>query len=202
MTTIVALTRHGQTDWNSVGKFQGSSDIPLNETGLEQASLAVPFLRSFIEERGTSWDMLRYSPLQRAAETGRIIADALDIEDRQPMPALVERDWGGAEGRTKPEINERYPQLVGLPQRQARDAIPGVEPRRLVIDRGMFALTALTELYPNNHIIATTHGSILRYTVEHILGGTLGVVPNLGVVVLELRLENGRRFANLLDKSF
>ena len=71
---IAAFIRHGQTDWNREGLLQGSSDIPLNDTGRAQARDALMTLRSM------PWDVVVSSPLRRARETAQIIADALGLE--------------------------------------------------------------------------------------------------------------------------
>ncbi|NQD89088.1 histidine phosphatase family protein, partial [Paenarthrobacter sp. CM16] len=66
--TTFALVRHGQTDWNAERRLQGSTDIPLNDVGREQAREAVAFLSD------QQWDTVVASPLSRAAETAEIIA--------------------------------------------------------------------------------------------------------------------------------
>lgn len=200
--TIVALVRHGQTDWNATGKFQGSSDIPLNELGREQAQIAVPFLREFAEKTNKDWDTLRFSPLQRARETGYIIADALGIEDRRVLPSMVERDWGWAEGHTLEEINAANPVLAGLPQRQAREGILGAEPRLQVINRGVYALRSMATIAPDSNIVVATHGSVLRYTVEHLIAESLGEVPNLGAVVLKVEIRDGVMCTERITQNF
>lgn len=90
MTPIarLALIRHGHTEWNRMGKIQGRSDIALDESA--RAELAVQMLPS-------PWDRaeLWSSPLMRADETARLIAD------RAPRhaDALIEMNWGDWEGQ-------------------------------------------------------------------------------------------------------
>ena len=67
MKTTVILIRHGETDWNVVRRFQGLSDIPLNDTGRQQAGFAKNGLD------GKIIDAIYTSPLQRAVETAEII---------------------------------------------------------------------------------------------------------------------------------
>ena len=71
---MFAFIRHGQTDWNRDDRLQGSSDIPLNETGREQAHEAAGLLRD------GGWEVIVSSPLMRARDTAQIIADDLNIE--------------------------------------------------------------------------------------------------------------------------
>ncbi len=83
--------RHGQTDWNAQDLCQGRTDIPLNETGLQQARLAASLLR------GTGIASIIASPLQRARITAEIAADQLGL----PVTlddCLMEVSFGAVEG--------------------------------------------------------------------------------------------------------
>jgi probable phosphoglycerate mutase len=87
MTLRLALLRHGHTDWNRAGRIQGRSDIPLDaEARTELAGYALP----------APWDTadLWSSPLQRAAETARLVSGRAP----QTAPALTEMNWGSWEG--------------------------------------------------------------------------------------------------------
>ena len=69
----VTFVRHGQTDWNKVGKQQGRMDIPLNATGIEQAHQTAELLKS------EPFDRVYSSPLTRARQTAEIICENRDI---------------------------------------------------------------------------------------------------------------------------
>lgn len=84
----LALLRHGHTAWNRVGRIQGRSDIPLDDTA--RADLARQSLPADWQE-AEIWS----SPLQRAAETARLITGQVPRTD----PALIEMNWGQWEGR-------------------------------------------------------------------------------------------------------
>ena len=71
--TTICLVRHGQTDWNALGKLQGQTDIPLNELGKIQARQCGEFLS---EE---DWDVIISSPLKRARETAEIISNYIEV---------------------------------------------------------------------------------------------------------------------------
>ena len=86
------LIRHGQTDWNSQDKLQGSSDVPLNDTGRGQALEAARVLA------GAEWSAIVSSPLMRARETAQIIAAELGIELGDDGSRLV-ADAPGQEAR-------------------------------------------------------------------------------------------------------
>ena len=199
--TTIALGLHGQTAWNAEGKFQGSSDIELNQRGREQAHEAADWLLANYADLG--WDAVRYSPLRRAAETGRIIAERLSIETTMALPALVERDWGVGEGLNTQEIFERWPE-VETPENihLGRNLIPGVEPFDLMVARGRYALETMTIQYPGGKVIATAHGTIIRFTLRAVLEEQLGYVPNVGVVVLRCWPDAAGLRVELADTSF
>jgi uncharacterized phosphatase len=101
-----AFIRHGQTEWNRQLRLQGSSDIPLNDTGREQAREAV------IALAGTHWTAVVSSPLSRARETAQIIADGLGITLGPSYDELVERHYGDGEGATAEDIEARWPDHI------------------------------------------------------------------------------------------
>ncbi|RFB04176.1 histidine phosphatase family protein [Parvularcula marina] len=124
----VWFSRHGQTDWNKAGRFQGHSDIPLNETGRQQAARNGRALR----ERIKNLDELVFvtSPLVRAAETLEIIRDKLGLPRRRygVDDRLIEIDLGDWNGKTVDEINAEDP---GVWERRQKDKwaykVPGGE---------------------------------------------------------------------------
>ncbi|MDC7682098.1 histidine phosphatase family protein [Asticcacaulis sp. BYS171W] len=91
------VLRHGQTDWNAQMRLQGSTDIPLNETGRDQARMAAFFLA----DQGIT--QILASPLVRAHETATIVAETLNV----PVVTdarLTERHFGLFEGLTIDEV--------------------------------------------------------------------------------------------------
>lgn len=91
--TLLALIRHGHTDWNRQGRIQGRSDIPLDDEARKHlAQLHLP----------SEWERanLVSSPLARAVETAELIAGRTPVE----VPALVEMDWGRWEGQRGVEL--------------------------------------------------------------------------------------------------
>ena len=85
----ITFVRHGQTEWNSLGKQQGKEDIPLNSRGIEQAKQTAQLLAD------RQFDRVYCSPLQRAKQTAQIICENRQI----PIfyePRIAERDMGSA----------------------------------------------------------------------------------------------------------
>src|SRR5436309_8138951 len=101
MTSRVLLVRHGQSEWNAVGRWQGQADPPLTDLGRQQARAAAHSLGSL--------DAVFASDLQRATETAVIVAAQLGIGPVVLDPDLRERDAGEWSGLTRDEIHERYP---------------------------------------------------------------------------------------------
>ena len=102
MKTTVILIRHGETEWNVRHRFQGLSDIPLNETGKQQAGFARNGLLDF------KLDAIYTSPLRRAVETAEIIRGEREIPV-YPEDGLKEMGVGEWEGLLVSEIDEKYP---------------------------------------------------------------------------------------------
>lgn len=165
---IVAFIRHGQTDWNREGLLQGSSDIPLNETGREQARDALMTLRS------RPWDVVVSSPLARARETAAIIADGLGVELGAAYDGLVERDYGDLEGTPSADAIDRWP---------SRD-YPGAETLDSVASRGVAALAAIAADLPGRAVLVVCHGTIIRYTLARIAGRPVPGIDNGSVSML------------------
>lgn len=97
------LVRHGETDWNRAGKFQGQIDVPLNETGRQQASLAAEFLKTVHIDFGFT------SPMLRPKETAEIILTAHPDLTLQEDADLREIGHGLWEGKFEAEIEAEYP---------------------------------------------------------------------------------------------
>jgi len=155
--TSLYLVRHGETDWNAQRRIQGSTDIPLNATGRMQAQTTGALLAR------RSWDGIYASPLSRAMETASIIAAAVGLDEPQTIPAIVERNYGEAEGMNWEEIDRLFP---------GDTPVPGRETHTEVAARAVPALMALAVSRPGDALIVVTHGGVIRSLV-----GT--VAPNV-----------------------
>ncbi|WP_394769407.1 histidine phosphatase family protein [Lacisediminihabitans sp.] len=178
-----AFIRHGQTDWNLQLRLQGSSDIPLNDTGRQQARDAVAVLS------GTRWDCVVSSPLRRARETAQIIADGLGITLGPSYPELVERDYGHGEGATEEDIEARWPN---------RD-YPGLESLDSVVARGLAALNRIADDYGDANVVIVCHGTIIRYTLSALAGRKLDQINNGSTATFD-RIGEGWRVHTVNDE--
>ena len=161
------LWRHGQTNWNVEHRFQGQTDIPLDETGVAQAEYTAKRLVTLRP------DAIFASDLSRAQQT----AAALSVLAGLPVTLdkdLRERFGGEWEGLSDEEIRERYP------AERATWNPPNGEPTALVADRvaGAFARIAET-LGDGGLAVVVSHGAALRLGMERTLG-----LPAQGVSVL------------------
>ena len=103
MTEII-LVRHGQTDWNLTEIFRGRIDIPLNETGIEQAALLSEYLSNI------KMDVIYSSPLKRALKTAEMIAQKHKLKVNI-SPGLIDFDYGGWQGLSHQEVIDNYEEL-------------------------------------------------------------------------------------------
>ena len=165
----LALIRHGQTDWNRDMRLQGASDIPLNDTGREQARQAVELLAT------SEWDAIVSSPLSRARETAQIIADGLGIKLGPAYDQLIERDYGDGEGVTEEEIAKRWP----------NKDYPGLESVESVGDRGTKALEQIAEDFGDARVIVVAHGTLIRVTLDRLSGLTFPSISNAAISTVE-----------------
>jgi len=163
--TLITLIRHGETDWNLEGRIQGSTDIPLNDTGRTQARAAAA---GFAGER---FDHVYASPLGRARKTAEIIARGLSLPAPLVTVGMREREFGAAEGLLREQYRERFG--------AHRDDVPGAETIRELTERALASLeridlAARRRSAPRvESILVCTHGGVIRALLEHVSGGSL-----------------------------
>ncbi len=163
--TLLTLIRHGQTDWNLHRRIQGSSDIPLNATGEEQARAAAALLA--VDEHHAVYA----SPLLRAHRTAEIIAEELALTPPVRVPGLQERSYGEAEGMQDTEYLARFGHWHA--------DVPGAELREAVRDRAIAALERIAiaarhrSAPASESLVVVTHGGVIRALLDHASGGTL-----------------------------
>ena len=115
------VVRHGESEWNALGRWQGQANPKLSARGEEQARLAAESLRPFGVDRVVSSD------LDRASRTARIISGILGIGGPILDPGFREIDVGQWSGLTRPEIELRWPQLLTAWSDGRLESTPGGE---------------------------------------------------------------------------
>lgn len=165
---IIALVRHGETDWNRQRRWQGRLGVGLNELGRRQAAAAVPLLTD------VGWSWMVSSPLDRTRQTARIIADSLPEMPISDDDEVVERAYGAAEGMLASEAARRWPD----------GAFPGMEPDAELGARGAQALRRIAGEHTGNGIVVT-HGSFIRCTISRLCGVDAPRILNGSVSLLQ-----------------
>jgi broad specificity phosphatase PhoE len=152
--TTILLARHGETDWNREGRFQGHADPPLNDTGRAQAA------RLAAELADVELAAVYSSPLRRALETAEVVATAHDLTPI-PLDPLREVDVGSWQGLTRPEIETRFPDQFA----RWLDYEQGWADGETYEEMGQRVVAALLELaveHAGKQILAVTHGGPIR----------------------------------------
>lgn len=143
------FVRHGETDWNLQGRFQGIEDIALNETGLLQADDCG---RGF-KQCKISFDVIVSSPLKRAKVTAEKIAEYVGIGhlNVQIDKRLIERDFGRISGRKSKDREKMF--------KDGKDY--GMEPENVVTERMWQVIKDYSDK-GYKHVVMVTHGASIR----------------------------------------
>ena len=161
----LVVVRHGRTAWNDAGRFQGHSDVALDETGRAQAQALAVYLSPVPFARAVSSD------LGRARETARIVLGERDLP-LEIDPRWREMDFGAWEGLTWPQIVERYPELAQRPSNVPRFYTPqGGESFDQVCARVRAATGALAAgAATGDTLLVVTHAGPLHALLRVLLG--------------------------------
>jgi probable phosphoglycerate mutase len=159
------LARHGQSEWNALGRWQGQADPPLSELGRRQAIAAA--------ERLGTVDAIVASDLDRAMTTAAIIAETLGVGPVLVEPRLRERSAGEWSGLTRVEIEEQWPGYLAERRRP-----PGFESDESLLTRTVDALGDLARAHPEAELLVVTHGGVV-YVLESDAGLPFARLPNL-----------------------
>jgi len=162
MPTLIFLVRHGETEWNSHKRYQGQTEVELNERGRRQAAL--------LAERLTKvrFHAAYTSDLARARACADLVC-AFHGLDAVPLTELRERDFGDLEGLTKAEAQQQTwwgdfedsDGFISPPGGETR-----LELRRRVVD----CLEHIIEEHEGENILIFTHGGVIGQIIGEILG--------------------------------
>jgi len=163
--TNLLLVRHGQSEWNALGRWQGRADPALTELGHAQARHAAVHLPAF--------DLLASSTLVRAATTADEIADVVGTDTVVRDADLVERDAGVFSGLTRTEIDDQFPGYLDSGRWP-----DGWEDDEVMLVRVGAAIDRLRSACDGT-AVAVTHGGVI-YALERFLGAEFERIGNLG----------------------
>ena len=180
----VVFWRHGRTPWNVENRFQGATDVPLDEVGLAQAEAAAPALARMDPAAIVSSD------LSRARVTAEVLGGLSGLTVATD-PRLRETEGGAWQGRTRSEIVADHPELFRgwVAGNDVRP--PGGESRDEVVARVVDAVNGhLAALPAGTTLVVVSHGGAIRGGIGGLLGlareqwSALGVISNCAWSVL------------------
>lgn len=182
-TIRIHLIRHGQTEWNAEGRWQGALDVHLSAVGIEQAHRLARHLSAYAIRAIYSSD------LSRAAVTARICADALGLPVRLD-PRWREFNLGVLSGLTMDEIRARYPdELRGLQENYLDHVVAGGESRRMMMERAYGAWCDVVAAGDPEAAIFS-HGGLIRVLLYRLFDGDpivrSGHIENTSITTLEV----------------
>lgn len=165
---LIYYMRHGETDWNTELRFQGQRDIPLNDTGREQAKRNGKKLAELLG-KAEGFEFIS-SPLSRSRETMEIVRTQMGLEpgDYALDERLREMSYGAFEGRTQAEIKAENRELYYYRKNNAWTFQPdGGESHAVLLER---IADWYSDLNDDQPYVVAAHGAVGRVLRHHITG--------------------------------
>lgn len=156
MKTTIMLIRHGETEWNILGKFQGTTDIPLSDEGIRQAFL--------LKERlNNDFDYIFSSPLKRAYETAKILCDG-SKKQVNIVEEIREINFGQWEGLTIKDIREKYPDVFEEWRNDKKEGkfLGGDLSTLNASIRAKNCIKEIAKKYKGKKVVIVAHGGIIK----------------------------------------
>jgi len=188
----LVLWRHGETDYNATGRWQGHLDSALTETGWNQARFAVPVLTKFAPE------LVVASDLRRATNTATVFTDAVGIPLRIDE-RLRETNLGKWQGLTNSEVEAEWPGMIDLWRADPTIAPPDGETRIEVADRAAEVVEDVDREFDGT-VMLCAHGGLISALTGKLLNlpieswGQLGGIGNCHWTVFTRRPDGDGRW--------
>ena len=189
----IILVRHGETDWNKQGRFQGQIDIPLNKNGKAQAKAARNFLKNILIKKAFS------SSLSRPLETAQIILEehpGIEITLKDNLKEIGHGKW---EGKLESEIMSNWPGLLKtwktFPEKVQ---MPEGETIEEVSARSIAGWKEICQdLKENETALVVAHDAVNKTILCHLLGLTPSAIwmikqGNGGITIIDLSEGEGQ----------
>lgn len=179
MTELI-LVRHGETDWNRELRFQGQIDVPLNDTGFEQARRVAQRLAGEAVQQLVSSDLLR---TRQTAEQPSVRLGLATVHDA----GLREQAFGIVDGMRVDDIEQQFPrEWQRFSEFDADYAFVGGESTRGFHARVMAALERVARQREGQRVVVVTHGGVLDMVYRSAMGLPLSgprqsAIPNGGI---------------------
>lgn len=189
--TEILVARHGETDWNREGKWQGSSDVPLNSLGQEQAESLASSLK------GEDIRYIYSSDLSRAYGTADIVKRSLNPLAVHQDQRLRERNLGKFEGWSVTQVAK----YMGLSEDDASslevdelkiDNMPSVEKWSVFTTRVWDALNEINQKHLGSKCLVVAHGGVMRAITMNLANGSEPKLNFKNTELLRIRTSNGK----------
>lgn len=176
--TIIGFVRHGVTAWNKEGRAQGSSDVPLDDEGIEMAKRAAERLSK------EQWDVIYTSHLIRAKKTAEIIAEKMPDVELIEDDRLREISGGLVEGTTEAERIEKW-------GKDWREQDMGFEPHESIVARGMESIEDIKKKHVGKRVLVVSHGGLIKRLLNELITDTAyeANLDNTSLTIVELKDE-------------
>ena len=188
----IVIVRHGETDWNMEGRFQGQIDIPLNENGKDQAKKASEYLKDINFNKAYS------SSMMRPFETAQIILGNKNLKIKK-IDELVEISHGLWEGKLENEIKDNWPKLLAdWHQEPETVTMPEGESIRDVAKRSIAAWERICDDQEDEDItLLVAHDAVNKTLICHLLGldcSNIWMIKqgNGGITVIDIFKESNK----------
>ena len=190
----IFLVRHGETNWNKEGRFQGQIDIPLNENGKNQARKTFEYLKNISLNKAFS------SSMHRPYETAQIILQHKKDLKIEKIDSLVEISHGLWEGKLESEIREEWPTLLKNWHDKPEEVImPEGESIKDVSERSIEAFKNICSSQKDNDLtLVVAHDAVNKTLICNILGINYSNIwmikqGNGGITVIDLFNDPSKR---------
>ncbi|MBK7202069.1 histidine phosphatase family protein [Candidatus Amarolinea dominans] len=187
--TTIWLLRHGQSQWNHEGRWQGQADIQLSELGRQQAHRVGQRLRRYQIEHLISSDATR------ALETAQVVGSYLHLTPT-PHAGLRESDIGAWTGLTSAEIKARFPEEWAAMNARADVARGGGETYSELRSRTWAVAQEAVARHHGRAVLLVSHGTAIRALISAALGLDVFTMHNLWIggntALSRLRFRDGR----------
>ena len=156
MKTTLLLVRHGETEWNTLGKFQGCTDIELSKNGINQAE-------NLKSKLNGEFDVIYSSPLKRAYETAKIVTKDTN-KDVKILEDIREINFGEWEGLTISQISEKYPEIFKAWRTDKKEApfLGGDASTKNAVNRALRCIMDIIKKNKGKKIVIVAHGGIIK----------------------------------------
>jgi probable phosphoglycerate mutase len=197
------IVRHGETDWNAEGRFQGQRDTELSERGLAQGDRVAAFLAP----RG--FEAVVSSPLRRALVTGEKIAAERGAGKVEIYPEFSEINHGEWEGLLFTEVAARWPDLLAAWHSSPHTVVmpgKGGESLEAVQIRSTVGVEKIALKYSGD-VCLTAHDAVIKVLLCHFLDAPLSSfwhfqIANCGLTVVELEEGGSPRMSLMGDAHY